>query len=258
MATIQVTLPRGADHSTIQVSQFIHWNHAVNMGMMVLEFTSKTPVNTENLFYFCGGYVDPTSRQYYVCPSRMDALFPLFCIDEVMPEDSVANAERLTKTLSLFTADSSDAFLPEFEEQGIASFVAHLDLLQLMLEVVDSVAQKRRALNELLEQISRRRTQRLTPEHERMYFNSFCVNLEFAKCHWTEFVTIRANLKVQGNYDSIMSKKLVALFDLVSYQKIIPTLNYCDHGLLRELHRQQLNGDLEDEILMTELFGQGA
>ena len=258
MSTIQITLPRGADHSTIDVSQFIHWSHDASMGVMVLKFTRKAPVNIENMVYFCGGFVDLSSRQYYACPSRMDALFPLFSIDEVMPEGSIANAERLTKTLSLFTADSSDAFLPEFEEQGIASMMEHLDMLPLLLEVVDNVAQKRRALHELLEQIGRRRTQRLTPEHERMNFNSFCDNLEFAKCHWTEFVTIRADLKVQGEYDSIMSRKLVALFDLVSYQKIIPTLDYCDHDLLRELHRQQLNGDLEDEILMAELFGQGA
>ncbi len=258
MSIVQVACPRGVDHSAVHISQHIQWIQAASREMMVLKFTRKAPVNIENLFYFCGGYVDPQTRWYYSCPCRTDALFPLFSIDEIMPEGSATQAESLIKTITVFTADYSDAFMPVFEEQGLCSVVAHPDLFPLLLEVIDRIAQKRRALNELFEQIDRCRYGELIPEHMRLSFSSFCDGLGFAKHHWKNFVATWANVEVGGNVGSAISAKLVALFDLVAYRKIDPAFDYTNHDRLRELHKAQLKGELEDEIMMVELMGEEA
>lgn len=217
-----------------------------------VRFARKEPVNCENLVYFCGGYIDPRTRNYYASRYRMDAVFPLLRLDEVMPADSPVSVEDVVKMIAAFSPEDENAFREAWPNPFSASFVAEQDCLGVVAAVVDAIAFSRMKLNKLHTALNSFADVSPMPVHVRPNYFLFLEHLGEAEEAFKTFMLHWTVLEVLGIYPGAVNKKLTAVFNFPLFEKVHGRLNYADRAALAHLFERQRDGSLEDEASLLD------
>lgn len=221
-------------------------------GTATLRFARKAPVNFENLVYFCGGYIDPRTRNYYVCAHRMDAVYPLFTLDGVMPEQSPLSAEDMAKMIALFSPEDGNVFEGVWHNPFTASFVARQDCFPVVDAAIGAIVSKRMLLNKMGAILFRYAGVRPVPVEAVHVFHHFLEHVREAEHHLKSFMLHWTVLEMRGIYPRAANKMLAAVFDFPLFEKARGKLDYADRDLLTELWEGQRDGSLEDDAFFVE------
>jgi len=250
---ITISFPKGAEHGlSIVISDNISLVLNDGDGEIILQFVHKEPVNFENLLYFCGGYIDPRTRNYFASTYRMDAAYPLFTLDSVMPIDSPISAEDMERMITAFSLMDECAFEEVWSNPFTASFVAQQDYFPTFAATIDKIVERRMLLNKLRNALASFADAQSIPPTVKFNYYNFLEHLSQAEAdikavmlHWTV-------LGMQGIYPKSVDKKLVAMLNFPLFEKVHGRLDYADKGLLSDLFEKQRDGSLEDDASLLE------
>ena len=248
-----VSFPRSVEHdSPIVISDNVSLTANDGDGAVVLRFAHKEPVNFENLLYFCGGYIDPRTRNYFASTYRMDAAYPLLTLDSVMPMDSPISAEDMVRMINAFSLTDECAFEEAWHNPFTASFVARQDCFAAFEAAVDKIVKIRMLLNKLRKSLASFTDVQSIPPATRFNYSNFLEHLSQAEAGLMAFMLHWTVLGMQEIYPKPVDKKLVAMLNFPLFEKIHGRLDYADRGLLSKLFEKQRDGSLEDDASLLE------
>lgn len=251
--TYQCAFPLNPGEQTqIQVSNYIELGVADNTVMGILKFTCKNSANFENLIYFCGGYLDPQTRDYYVCPHRMDAIFPLFMLDEAVPANTLLNSAAMMCLITALSPSDKTVFESVWYDNTAVSIVREVDYGNVIEATIDAIIKKRMLLNSLLEALVPHLNKHPVPAENWPNYSLFIENLDQAKQSLTTYMMHWTTLEMLDVYSKKVNKKLAALLNFSLFEKVHGRLDYSDRELLMDLWEQQCDGSLEDDALLDE------
>jgi len=250
---ITVSFPKGAEHGfPIVISDNVSLALNDGDGANVLQFMHKEPVNFENLLYFCGGYIDPRTRNYFASTYRMDAAYPLFTLDSVMPMDSPISAEDMVRMIMAFSLMDECAFEEVWHNPFTASFVAQQDCFPVFAATIDTIVERRMLLNKLRNALVSFADAESIPPAVKLNYYNFLEHLSQAEAGFKAFMLHWTVLGMQGIYPKLVDKKLVAMLNFPLFEKVHGRLDYADRDLLLELFEKQRDGSLEDDASLLE------
>ena len=250
---LTVSFPKSVEHdSPIVISDNVSLTPSDSHKAVVLRFTYKGPVNFENLLYFCGGYIDPRTRNYFASTYRIDAAYPLFTLDNVMPMDSPISAEDMMRMVTAFSLMDECAFEEEWHNPFTASFVAQQNCFSVFAATIDKIVERRMLLNKLRNVlVALADAQSIPPAVQFNYYN-FLEHLSQAEAGLKAFMLHWTVLGMQDIYPKSVDKKLVSVLNFPLFEKIHGRLDYADRILLVELFEKQRDGSLEDDAFLLE------
>lgn len=239
--------------SSIRVSEYIECG-AVGYGREFgLRFTHKPPRNEENLFYFCCGYVDAKTFDYYTCFDPMDAEYPLLSLAEVMPEKGGTAMDFFVDVLRQFSPDDAEAFGESLtgRPRMAASIIGESDFSPALYGVMDGILAARTRLNQVRDALEPYAG--TSPENKASlhHYWKFCEVLNEAAQWLSLHLECRKKLTAAG-YGARESAKVMGLFNLPLFEKAEPGVDIADEEELRRLWPGQQDGSLVEEVVLNE------
>lgn len=250
---MNASVPGGSKcHSSIAFSEYVALEPSDSGDSISVQFARKEPVNYKNLVYFCGGYIDPRTRNYYANRYRMDAVFPLFRLDSVMPADSPISAEDLVKMIVAFSPSNKNAFREVWYNPFSASFVGEQDCLEAVMDTIDAILSSRMLLNKFRKALNPFADMQPEPVDVRPNYFLFLEHLAEAEEVFKAFMLHWTVLGMLGIYPKGVDKKLVAVFNFPLFEKVHGKLDYADREALTDFFESQQDGSLEDDASLLE------